>query len=491
MATKRGRSKESPELDGLIDEIIVDAYGEDEQLWAFRQAFEDHVVLPAEAFVVGEPVTVMKIDYDGNERRGLTARCQRGEGVEQVIAACDLIFPGGSVAARYVAVYRTWLGIEPYSQVSLPLMRRRPQKATEDDIDMSCDVELIAVAVKGNAVSCRIPGKDRVITIRPTGLWDVVPGEIIRVTPRKQWRYGGHPYLSGEIKAWRLDIPALGLIPLKLKDRRMWDPKDHYWGEADEPIEEWAKPIMSRGPRPEYEMEQILPGENPDDPDTDPILEAGELKEAGDSLRAHRMLMSLLASDLRCLDAHAHLGNFVFDHSPEKAIRHYEVGVRIGELSLGEGFNGVLEWGCINNRPFLRCVHGYGLCLWRLGRFKEAEEVFTRMLWFNPSDNQGVRFLLNDLREGKFGMSSQEPTFVRRKAGDRLPESEATVGHPVYPELHSHRGKTTGKEPKWETMEGYPIFPLYGDQMEGDYYELRTACKKGNELSFVIQIVIL
>jgi hypothetical protein len=401
MTARSGRGKESPGLDRLIDEILVDAYGDDEQLWAFRQAFEDNVVLPAEAFVVGGPVTVMMIDYDGNERRGLTAKCQRGDGVEQVIAACDLIFPEGSTAARYLAVYRKWLGMEPHPQGSLSRTRRRPQKATEDDIDMNRDVELIAVAVKGNAVSCRILRKDRVITLRPVGLWEVMPGEIISVTPRKQWRYGGHPYLSGKIKAWRLDIPTLGLTPLKLSKRRMWDPKDHYWGEPDEPIEEWAKPIISHGPRPEYEMEQVLLGENPDDPDTDPILEAAERREAGDSLGAHRMLMALLATDLRCLDAHAHLGNFVFDHSPEKAIRHYEVGVRIGELSLSEGFNGVLHWGHINNRPFLRCMHGYGLCLSRLGRYKETEEVFTRMLWLNPTDNQGVRFLLGKVKEGK------------------------------------------------------------------------------------------
>ncbi len=399
MATKYGRGEESPELDRLIEEIIVDAYGDDEQLWAFRQAFEDNVVLPAKAFVVGEPVTVIMIDYDGNERRGLTAKCRRGEGVEQVIAAYDLIFPEGSTAARYLAAYRKWLGIEAYPQGSLSPTHRRPPKATEDDIDMTRDVDLIAVAVKGNAVSCRLAGKDRVITFRSTRLWDVVPGEIINMVPRKQWRYGGHPYLSGEIKSWRLDIAVLGLTPLQLKKWGVWDPKDHYWGEPDEPIEEWAKPIVSGGPRAEYEMEQVLPGKDPGDIDTDPLLEAVELKEAGDPSGAHRILMSLLAADLRCLDAHAHLGNLVFDHSPEKAIRHYEVGVRIGELSLGESFNGVPHWGCINNRPFLRCMHGYGLCLSRLGRPKEAKEVFTRMLWLNPSDNQGVRFLLGEVKE--------------------------------------------------------------------------------------------
>ncbi len=67
-------------------------------------------------------------------------------------------------------------------------------------------------------------------------------------------------------------------------------------------------------------------------------------------------------------------------------------------MSLGDDFDGVLPWGHIDNRPFLRCMHGYGLCLWRLGRFDEAERVFDRMLWLNPSDNQGVRFLIEDVR---------------------------------------------------------------------------------------------
>jgi hypothetical protein len=41
---------------------------------------------------------------------------------------------------------------------------------------------------------------------------------------------------------------------------------------------------------------------------------------------------------------------------------------------------------------------GFGICLWRLRRFKEARNIFERMLWLNPSDNQGVRFLLPDVR---------------------------------------------------------------------------------------------
>jgi tetratricopeptide (TPR) repeat protein len=118
---------------------------------------------------------------------------------------------------------------------------------------------------------------------------------------------------------------------------------------------------------------------------------------------ASDLLNGLLAADLRCLDGHAHLGNLVFEHFPEIAIRHYEVGVRIGELSLAAGFDGVLPWGRIDNRPFLRCLKGFGLCLWRLGRMEEALAVFTRMLRLNPADNQGVRFLLPRVREGEAG----------------------------------------------------------------------------------------
>ena len=41
--SRAGRDdKKLADLDELIEEITVDAYGDDEQLWAFRQAFEDN-----------------------------------------------------------------------------------------------------------------------------------------------------------------------------------------------------------------------------------------------------------------------------------------------------------------------------------------------------------------------------------------------------------------------------------------------------------------
>jgi tetratricopeptide (TPR) repeat protein len=165
--------------------------------------------------------------------------------------------------------------------------------------------------------------------------------------------------------------------------------------------DDWAKPIIARGKRPMFEMEQVPPGADPEDFDSDPIVEASELNAAGDRAGAREVLMKLLAQDLRCLDAHAHLGNFAFDRSPMEAQRHYEIGTSIGAFSLGKKFDGVLAWGLIDNRPFLRCLHGVGLCAWRLGDLRVAKAVFTKMLWLNPSDNQGARFNLAAALAGK------------------------------------------------------------------------------------------
>jgi len=83
----------------------------------------------------------------------------------------------------------------------------------------------------------------------------------------------------------------------------------------------------------------------------------------------------------------SHWGSTEFERCPRDAIIHFEIGMGITELSLPRGFDGVLLWGSIYNRPYLRCLHGYGLCLWRPDRFAAAEQTFERILSLNPNDN--------------------------------------------------------------------------------------------------------
>ena len=131
-----------------------------------------------------------------------------------------------------------------------------------------------------------------------------------------------------------------------------------------------------------------------DDPSTGSV----DRKESGDRSSVRAILVSLCRADLRCLDAHTHLDNLKSDRRSEKAIRHYEAGVRIGELSFSSSFERPLPWGRIDNRPFLRCLHGLGLCLWRRRKFRPAADVFQRMLRLNPTGNQGARFMVDKAR---------------------------------------------------------------------------------------------
>jgi hypothetical protein len=349
----------------------------------------------------------------------LTATCRREDGSQHSVAACDVVLAAREQGVHILEAYRHWLGLPPIVTIQ-PTGGRPPRrhKAKSEDLDLASSINLVVLSRKTIAARCRLLGSDRAITLRSSGHDRAVPGEIIVVRPKKQWNYASHPYISGDIESVKFDANALGLIPLSLKDCGEWNPSEHYWGEKDEPIEKWAEPIISRGPRPSYEMEQILPGQDPENCDSDPIIEAVELKDAGEHGKAIDLLMGLCQSDLRCLDAHAHLGNFAAELNPAEAIRHYAVGVGIGELSLGRDFSGLLPWGLLDNRPFLRCLHGLGLCAWRLGWFEEAQKIFTRLLWLNPTDNQGARFNLDAV---KARQKWEPPCGGRAKAGGTDP----------------------------------------------------------------------
>jgi len=156
----------------------------------------------------------------------------------------------------------------------------------------------------------------------------------VRVKLRKEWN-SGDPHVSAEIEADRIDAPARGLTPLRLEDRGVWNPIDEYWGEEGEPIEGRPKRIIAYGPRRAFEMEQVLPGYDFSGPGCDPIGVSNELKGSGNIEAANKILMEFCEAELRCLDAHAHLGNLAFNRWPWHPARHYEVGFRTGELSAG------------------------------------------------------------------------------------------------------------------------------------------------------------
>jgi hypothetical protein len=99
------------DLDDLIEQITVDAYG-DEGYWSFLQALNDDAETPFAATIVGTPVRVRRFDFDGSERRGITATVI-GAGEESSISLLDITVKAANapIAAHIIAAYRRWLGL--------------------------------------------------------------------------------------------------------------------------------------------------------------------------------------------------------------------------------------------------------------------------------------------------------------------------------------------------------------------------------------------
>jgi hypothetical protein len=102
-------------LSELIDSIVVDAYGTDEQLTAFLTVFDDEVDLPCAAQILGVEIEVVAFDLEGDERRGLVVRCRRNGGATDVVSLADVRFESGTIAAWLHAAFRTWLGLKTFS----------------------------------------------------------------------------------------------------------------------------------------------------------------------------------------------------------------------------------------------------------------------------------------------------------------------------------------------------------------------------------------
>jgi hypothetical protein len=95
------------ELDALVEEATVDAYGDDEQLGGFAVMIGDDLKVPFKTTVLGMTVTVRKITQTVS---GIVADCVR-DGHHQAISVLDLPLPEPPPkGAQWIAAYRHWAG---------------------------------------------------------------------------------------------------------------------------------------------------------------------------------------------------------------------------------------------------------------------------------------------------------------------------------------------------------------------------------------------
>jgi len=151
-----------------------------------------------------------------------------------------------------------------------------------------------------------------------------------------------------------------------------------------------------------------------------------ELYEGGNLGEAESIFRAVLAQMPDHLDAIHHLAMVLSETGlPNKARDLWEQTVRIGHKAFPQDFEiegDLLEWGWLENRPFLRCLHGLALASYKEGETKEALKLFQELLSLNPNDNQGVRAMAIEALF-KLGRFEDALEVTKKYPNDIMPET--------------------------------------------------------------------
>lgn len=150
-----------------------------------------------------------------------------------------------------------------------------------------------------------------------------------------------------------------------------------------------------------------------------------ELLEAGQLSEAERIFRATLARMPEHLDARHHLA-LVLDELRRKAEARsvWDEAVKVGRTAFPAGFDpgrDRLEWGWLENRPFLRCLQGLALACRDAGEVEQALGLYRELLALNPNDNQGVRAVTVEALF-ELGRPGEVLALCRRYPGDIMPE---------------------------------------------------------------------
>ncbi len=133
-----------------------------------------------------------------------------------------------------------------------------------------------------------------------------------------------------------------------------------------------------------------------------------ESYEEGNLDEAERVFREVLAEVPCHLDAIHHLAIVLSERDlVDQARDLWDQSIRIGRKAFPQDFEqgrDKLQWGWLENRPFLRCLHGLALSKREEGRVEEALTSYQELLSLNPNDNQGIRALALEalFKLGKF-----------------------------------------------------------------------------------------
>ena len=93
-------------LDQMIEEAIVDAYGESEEMTGFCTMLQDNLTVPFLTEMLGVEVAVERIEITDGEQ--IVAVCARGKSRQRVLIL-DLPLPDPPpIGAEWIDAFRRW-----------------------------------------------------------------------------------------------------------------------------------------------------------------------------------------------------------------------------------------------------------------------------------------------------------------------------------------------------------------------------------------------
>jgi len=124
------------------------------------------------------------------------------------------------------------------------------------------------------------------------------------------------------------------------------------------------------------------------------FYDAEEMISDGYEVKGKSALKKISAEDPQFIDAHNSLGYLEMNgDNYSKALTIFQKALNIGNKLIPRDFFGKIIWGFHDNRPFLRSMHGLGVCYLKTGDMAKASDIFSKMIDYNPNDNQGIRAL--------------------------------------------------------------------------------------------------
>jgi len=103
---RRRKTVSDNQLDRMIEEAIVDAYGGSEQTTGFYTMLEENLVVPFQTEILGVEVTVDRIDMTDDEQ--IVAVCARGKS-RQRVPILELPLPDPPPkGSEWIDAYRRW-----------------------------------------------------------------------------------------------------------------------------------------------------------------------------------------------------------------------------------------------------------------------------------------------------------------------------------------------------------------------------------------------